>query len=126
MVQAAHATVTKFQIFEQCLAKEIVEILQPDYSEKIAEIEKYEFASVNINGHGPEQVKILFTTPQYAIVQEILLEMSSDLPMRFRTYKIQLGAEWDAKFVEFVEEDSDEHDTLVHDWQSGVELYGDG
>jgi hypothetical protein len=96
-------------------------VQQPDYSEKRAEIANHEFASLKVHTandkwNGSVWCKILFTTSDAVIVQEV--EMTCN-KTRFQVYKIEYP-EWDEKFVEWLDDD-----WVVRDcWQKGARMYG--
>ncbi len=107
---------------ESTVASLIVDKLQPDYSTLRAEIERHQFVSMNF--HTPDYVhwyKVLFTTDYYAIVQQVLLDVGYT---RFRTYKIALSAEWDDKFVGWIDEEHERYYDVLDSWNEGMGMYG--
>ena len=115
-----------------CVAKIIVETLEPNYSALRKEIERHEFVYMKLNlgkfnpqtGNeftAPVWGKVLFTCKECAIVQE--LDMTRELTMhrqatRFSTYKIMFGEEWDTKFVEYIDKDYPRYDSIYSCWTS--------
>ena len=114
--------------FEKCLAKEIVELLQPDYSEKIAEIEAHEtkfvvllLGSATSGETGPTKwYRVLFTASDCVVVQEIELTAGYT---RFKIKKIQFS-DWDEKFVEWIGTDHDRFCDAASCWNDGMQMYG--
>ena len=103
-------------------------VQQPDYSEKRAEIANHEFASLkrrlprtstqiaNHDYDGSVWCKILFTTSDAVIVQEVEMTCGNT---RFQVYKIEIS-EWDGTFVEWLDDD-----WVVRDcWEKGARMYG--
>ena len=94
-------------------------VVQPDYTQKREEIEAHEFVCLDVKGgirNKGDWCKILFTTSDTAIVQEIELTHGHT---RFQVFKVHLS-EWDTKFVEWLD-----NDWIVQDCsQRGMRMYG--
>ena len=92
-------------------------VVQPDYSEKREEIEAHELVRIKVKGKTRGNwCKILFTTSDTAIVQE--LELTHGFT-RFQVFKVNLS-EWDAKFVEWLDDDWAVRDCN----EEGMRMYG--
>ena len=90
--------------------------IQPDYSELREQLEGHEYVSLKVKGGTRgDWCKILFTTSDTAVVQEVELTCGHT---RFQVFKVDLS-EWDTKFVEWLD-----NDWIVRDCgERGMRMY---
>ena len=111
------------QLDQERLVSSILEtyVQTPDYSEKRAEIESHTFVTMKLPGDRvPHWYKVLFTTSDTAVVQEVLMTWDQT---RFVVTPIPLS-EWDTKFVEWIDEDHQRFWEVDESWQQGARQYG--
>ena len=90
-----------------------------DFTQKREEIEAHKLVRIDVKGgtrNKGDWCKILFTTSDTAIVQEIELTWGHT---RFQVFKVHLS-EWDAKFVEWLDDDWAVRDCN----EEGMRMYG--
>ena len=107
-----------------CISRVISEIIRPDFSEVIREIDSHEFVYMKLSmpesGEGPVWGKVLFALEGCAIVQEV--ERTWNVT-RFKTYKISYGTEWDSKFVGWVDPGHERYEDVLMCWEEGADMY---
>jgi len=111
---------------EACIARKVVEMIQPHHELKQKQFDEIQSKQVNVWGvHGdfgyekcylvmniqqskPEIVRMVFVCKEFAIVSEIIDRpnvMNAGGCDYCHLQKIHLGTEWESKFVEWVDED---------------------
>ena len=103
-------------------------VVQPDYSEKREEIEAHEFVRLRQEGLNPRTGKeflptwhkVLFTTSDCVIVQEVELTWSLT---RFKVRKIPME-DWNKTFVEWIDADHERFWEVEDCWDKGMRQYG--
>ena len=110
---------------ENLVANLIVEKLQPDFTALRDEIAKHKFVHMKLNldeaFDAPTWAKVLFTTSESAIVQEVELTFDQT---RFVTFNVAFGAEWDKCFVNWIDEDHSRFRDVLDCWERGMGMYG--
>jgi hypothetical protein len=108
---------------ENLVAKIIVEKLQPDFTALREEIAKHQFVRMkdDLDCTGSSWNKVLFTTSESAIVQEVELTFNQT---RFRTHNVAFGAEWKNKFVNWIDADNECYIIVLDCWERGMAMYG--
>ena len=111
---------------ENIVANLIVEKLQPDFTALREEIATHKFMYMRLNLDtaivAPKFAKVLFTTSESAVVQEVELTCGRT---RFMTYNIAFGEEWEKKFVNWIDPDNDSYEVISDCWQCGMRMYSD-
>ena len=120
---------------ENLVANLIVEKLQPDFTALRDEIATHQFVHMKLNLDmdidAPTWAKVLFTTSESAIVQEVELTFDQT---RFKTYNIAFGTEWTNKFVNWIDPDpspdndypspDNDYPIVLDCWERGMGMYG--
>lgn len=92
-------------------------VVQPDYSEKLEEIQGHEFVSLKVKGGTRgDWCKILFTTTDTAVVQEVELTWGHT---RFQVFKVELK-DWDTLFEGWLDDDL----VVLDCYENGMRMYG--
>ena len=119
---------------EACIARKVLHILEPSLDEE--QLKKQQFNEINarkspervLNGYPaaehfyqsylimefdefPKPVKMIFACKDFAIVSEIRGAINI---YQMGLHKISLGSQWNAKFIEWVDED----------WEGGLYMAG--
>ena len=96
----------------------------PDYSELREDIEKHAYARLRLKTDACDKdgywYKILFTTSDCAVVQDVLLTWRDT---RFAVHKVPL-ADWTDVFVEWMDEDHNRYDDCHYEYQRGMRSWG--
>ena len=102
--------------------------VQPDYSELREQLEGHEYVYLRTSGVHPDTgkpflptwSKILFTTTDTVVVQEVELTWGHT---RFQVKGIPLTS-WEDEFVEWINEDHHRYSDCVECWEEGMGMYG--
>ena len=93
----------------------------PDYSAKKAEVEAHQFVTLKLCAEECGRwFRIQFVTSDTAVVQSILMRFDET---RFCVKQIPL-AEWDSKFVEWIDADHHRFYDVEDSWFAGLQEYG--
>jgi len=104
-------------------------VQQRDFSELRETIESHKYAKlkhhvIHNTGMYPNATtwyKILFTTTDCVIVQDVLLKCGDT---RFGVHKIQLSDEWENVFGEWIDENHDRYQDCDYEFRNGMRSWG--
>ena len=103
----------------ECISKIIAHTVRVDYSKLIKEIKKHEFVHLKLNDENSEWAKVIFTTENSCIVEEVQLTGNFT---RFQKYEIPY-CEWDSKFDGWLDRGDARYYDALFCWAEGMANY---